>query len=156
MPTAAEIKWELNRQKSEYATGIRSFEAVNWDKLLPIQRFYLQSEPDIFVYVFEDGSFRVSDEKIFELPDLVLELIAGLRTFIEPFHPDFFQHLDSFDQRDSDANRISRLEQILESISDGIEEMPELKQELITIGKMLERGEDVREYCTQKNFDCEY
>ena len=153
MHSASEIFSEIKRRKLEFALSIRKFELQNWDKHLPNDRFNLESVPEANVYIFSGGRFRISEEKVYENADQCFELVLGLRGFIESFQPEFYQELDKIIALEAEAEKISRAENILHQIAENIDLLPDLKGDIETIGRMLERGEDIKEYCLRKKFN---
>ena len=152
MASVHEIQQQVFLEKIHYAASIKQFEAKNWDRMIPTDRFEMASNSEISVYIFENGEFRVSDDKVYKDKNLVLELFNLLKTHIEPFHPEFFQGYDNLVFRDHQVISVMKLEQLLITLENMGDSIPNLNHELISMGKALERGENLKDYLkTRRN-----
>jgi hypothetical protein len=146
MISKTEEKWKINRQKNDFARTIPC-------KILPdnilqiIHKTVLPSAKSIELCIYENQTFSVSQPNTFEDAQLVIECVEIVRPYLEKFYPDFYQEYDRWVQLDKEATRKARLEKILGAIANNMAEIPELKDEIIKLGKMLENGEDIRRYC---------
>lgn len=145
MISKTEEKWKINRQKNEFARTIPG--KVSPAALKIRYRTFLPSSKNTELCVYENNTFSLSDENAFEDAQLVIETVELVRPYLERFYPEFYQEYDKWVQLDKEATRKARLEKILGAIANNMAEIPELKDEIIKLGKMLENGEDIRRYC---------
>lgn len=146
MISKTEEKWKINRQKNEFARTIPCKVLPN-DTLKILYKTSLPSAKSIELCVYENHTFSLSEPNAFEDAQLVIECVELVRPYLEAFYPDFYQEYDRWVQLDKEATRKARLEKILGAIANNMAEIPELKDEIIKLGKMLENGEDIRRYC---------
>lgn len=146
MISKTEEKWKINRQKNEFARTIPC--KIPPDNTLKVlYKTFLPSAKNIELCVYDNHSFSLSDDSAFEDAQLVIETVTLVRPYLEKFYPEFYQEYDNWVQLDKEATRKARLEKILGAIANNMAEIPELKEEIIKLGKMLENGEDIRRYC---------
>lgn len=145
MTSKTEEKWRINRQKNEFARTIPGKVSPSTFKVR--YRTFLPSSKSIELCVYENNTFSLSDEKAFEDAQLVIETVELVRPYLEQSYPEFYQEYDKWAALDKEATRKARLEKILGAIANNMAEIPELKDEIIKLGKMLENGEDIRRYC---------
>ena len=150
MASAHDIQQQVFLEKIQYAANIRQFEAKNWDRMVPSDRIEMPSKSEVSVYVFENGEFRVSDDKVYKDKHLVIELFNLLKPYIGSFHPEFFQGYDNLVFRDHQVISVMKLEQLLISLENLGDSLPNLKHELIELGKALERGQTLKSYLSAR------
>jgi len=146
MISKTEEKWKINRQKNEFARTIPCKIEPN-SMLKTVFKTFLPSAKSIELCVYENNTFSLSHANTFDDAQLVIESIEIVRPYLEKHYPDFYQEYDKWVLLDKEATRKARLEKILGAIANNMAEIPELKDEIIKLGKMLENGEDIRRYC---------
>lgn len=146
MISKTEEKWKINREKNEFARTIPC--KVSPDMHLKVLfKTVLPSKKSIELCIYENHTFSLSDPNAFDDAQLVLETVEIVRPYIEKYYPEFYQEYDKWVLLDKEATKKARLEKILGAIANNMAEIPELKDEIIKLGKMLENGEDIRRYC---------
>jgi len=146
MISKTEEKWKINRQKNDFARTIPcKIEPDN--NLKTIYKTFLPSAKNVELCIYENNTFSLSQSNTFDDAQLVIESIEIVRPYLEKHYPDFYQEYDKWVLLDKEATRKARLEKILGAIANNMAEIPELKDEIIKLGKMLENGEDIRRYC---------
>lgn len=146
MISKTEEKWKINRQKNEFARSIPC--KISPDNTLKvIHKTHLNCAKDIELCIYETHTFSLSNPDAFEDAQIVIETVELVRPYLEQQYPEFYQEYDKWVELDKEATRKARLEKILGAIANNMAEIPELKEEIIKLGKMLENGEDIRRYC---------
>ncbi|MCS7075755.1 MAG: hypothetical protein NZ455_03555 [Bacteroidia bacterium] len=146
MTSKTEEKWKINRQKNEFARTIPGKTLPRSD-LKVIYRTFLSCAKNVELCVYEDNTFSLSQPNAFDDAQVVIETVECLRPYFENTYSGFYRQYDKWVELDKEATRKARLEKILSAIANNIAEIPELKDEIIKLGKMLERGDDIRPYC---------
>ncbi len=146
MATALEIKKQVEQQKAEYAKTIRTFEATNWDRLIPAQKFVLRGSDEITVYVFDEGCFRISDDTLYENATLTMQLFNSLRDFLETHHPSFFIEFDKFTEKEKKIKALLEYDKMLEDLQNLIPHTPDLKNDISNMANLIDSKGDLLGY----------
>ncbi len=143
MTSIVQQKWELNRQKNDKARELRVY-ALGQHR---IQTPSIELEKPATVYAYDDGYLYVHDALVWEYPDKLWHMLDQLKDWVWHHHPYFMAALQHLQEKDAEAGRQARLAKILGAIGNNLDELPELKDELIKLGNMLKNDEDIRPYC---------
>lgn len=143
MTSIVKQKWELSRQKNDKARELRHYSLREPQNHAPS----LKLDYPATVYAYEDGYLYVSDSSVWEYPDRIWAMLEQLKDWADFHHPHFMAGLKELQEKDAEAARQARLAKILGAIGNNLDELPELKDELIKLGERLKKGEDIRPYC---------
>ncbi len=128
---SVEEKWQANQKKVAFMKRFPGL-LLAWDDTSgkTIEGVAsLRSKPHAAVLVFTDGSFAIAPPLAPE-PWELREGLTAARSMLEPKHPDAYTEYDRLAQRDEDARRTARLENILGAIQNNLEQIPELKNRI--------------------------
>lgn len=143
MSSIVQEKWVLNRRKNEKARELRQF-ALDQPQA---QEPELTLEKPATLKAYGDGYLYLGDSGVWDHPDRIWALIDQLQDWLATHHPEYWKALRHLQAQDAEAARHARLAKILGAIGNNLDDLPELKDEIIRLGDMLSRGEDVRNYC---------
>jgi hypothetical protein len=132
----ADDKWKANMEKVAF---MKAFPGLlrSWDQLigktvevvLP-----LKSKTGSTALICSDGSFLVAQPLSPEPYELGEALQVG-RQYLQPNHAEAYAGYDRLVEKDRDAQRTARLENILGAIQNNVEQIPELKDRLAQLVK---------------------
>lgn len=145
MPSKVENKWRINREKNAFAKKLREFSLTEQQ---PNQVEVSLNEPcDVKAYT--DGTLWLSDKNVWDNPEKTWIIINELRDWLELYHPDYLEKLDQWKAKDKEAARQARLAKIMGAIGNNLDDLPELKDEILKLAEMIESGEEIQAYCRQ-------
>jgi len=131
-----EAKWKANQEKvaflKQFPGFVRTWEEIQGQTVQSI--IPLDSNPKMFVLVFSSGRFTLSHAPETE-PKYLREGLETARPAIEPLFPDAFAHYDELAERDQQATKTARLENILGAIHNNVQDIPELKDRIRSLVK---------------------
>ncbi|MCZ6802270.1 MAG: hypothetical protein O7F12_17475 [Nitrospirae bacterium] len=131
-----EAKWKANQAKVAFLTQFPGL-LRNWESGVGLTLKTvtpLKANPAMVVLGFSDGSFLLTSSPTVEPRD-VTDGLKVARSILEPFHQEAYQSLDQLTEVDQEAARNARLENILGAIQNNLEQIPELKQRILTLVK---------------------
>jgi hypothetical protein len=127
----ADDKWKANMEKVAFMKAfpglLRHWEALAGKTVEAVTP--LKSKAGAAALICTDGSFVVLPPLTTEPYELGEALQAG-RSYLEPKHPEAYIGYDQLLKKDKDAQRTTRLENILGAIRNNMEQIPELKDRL--------------------------
>lgn len=147
MTSIVKQKWELNRRKNEKARELESYSLSEARHEKPVKAI---SQP-VAAYAYADGYLYVSDDAIWQYPDRLWQLLEQLKEWVNLHHPEYWQEVQALMEQDTEAARQARIAKIMGAIGNNMDDLPELKDEIIKLGDMLKKGEDIKSYC--QNYD---
>ena len=131
-----EAKWKANQEKVAFLKQFpgliqtwQDTEGKTVQAILP-----LSSNSKISVIVFSNGDFTLAQDPETE-PKYVREGIENARPTLEMWHQDAFTHYDVLADRDKQATKSARLENILGAIHNNLHDIPELKDRIRSLVK---------------------
>jgi hypothetical protein len=127
----ADEKWKANMEKVAYMNAFPGL-LHRWEQLIgkTVEVVTpLKSKTGAASLICTDGSFVVAPPLAAEPYELNEALQVG-RRHLEPRHRDAYVGYDYLLQKDKDAQRSARLENILGAIRNNMEQIPELKDRL--------------------------
>ncbi len=136
-------KWSINRQKNEKAKALQAYALA----APRAQEAETCLTAPVTVYAYNDGFLYVDDPVLWQYPDRIWKVIDQLKGWLQAYHPVFWDELQALAARDSEIARQARVAKIMGAIGNNLDELPELKEELIKLGDKLKKGEDIRDYC---------
>lgn len=145
-----ERKWEAGRQKVAYALKLLKL-LENEDSTREVARVN-DAESGLEIAIFHNHKIKVlrspdgRDEA--QWASIAVRLIEPHLGDIYARH---FQSFHALESDDNDARKQARLANILGAIGNHIDEIPELRQEIIRLGQMLEAGRDIKSYCLNQS-----
>ncbi len=143
MTSIVQQKWALNRRKNEKARELRHYALTQPRDRAPL----VTLEKPATVQAYEDGYFYLADSSVWDYPDRIWAMLEQLRDWLTTHHNEYWQALQELQEQDAEAARQARVAKILGAIGNNLDDLPELKDELIRLGDMLSRGEDIQAYC---------
>ncbi len=143
MTSIVQQKWELNRRKNEKARELRPYTLTQPRNQTPA----VTLEKPAAVLAYEDGYLYLSDASVWDYPNRIWTMLEQLSEWLGAHHPAYWQALQKLQAQDEEAARQARVAKILGAIGNNLDDLPELKDEIIYLGKKLSRGEDIRSYC---------
>lgn len=150
-------KWQVNRRKNEITLELKELLPAQKPSQKPINQIFLEKgEEKHELFIYDGGMIDLNDPSLLDDPAIRLSVMDQARPYLQPLYPDWYQTFDDLKQRDYQLTQEARLEKILGAIANNIDEVPGLEAEIIKLGKMLERGEDVKSYCRSSNSDLDH
>ena len=147
MPSKVENKWHINREKNAAAKKLRNLSLAEHHA----KHVAFCFEEPCYVEAYTDGTLWVGDGTIWYYPEKIWEVIDKLEAWLKDHHPAFHQELDEWRQKDQEAARQARLAKIMGAIGNNLEDLPELKDEIVKLARMIENGQAIADYC--KNYE---
>lgn len=140
-------KWHINRQMNDYARKLKTYTVSVQDEASVEQ----QLDYPCLVLAYSNGRLFVKDPAVWELPSRIWALIDRLQDWLKTHHPTYYKELQRLQNLDDKATRKARTAKILGAIGNNLDDLPELEDEIIKIGRMLEKGESIKNYCRYYN-----
>ena len=126
-----EEKWRANQEKVAFLKRfpglVHTWEEVQGQTVQSI--IPLKSEATLSVLVMTNGNFTIAHAPETE-PKYLREGIETARPTLEHIHPEAFAQYSILADRDKEATRTARLENILGAIENNLEQIPELKDRI--------------------------
>ncbi|MCY4612522.1 MAG: hypothetical protein OXB94_02740 [Nitrospira sp.] len=133
--SANEAKWKANQEKVAF---LKQFPGLlrSWDEaaghtvtsVTPIQ------ESEAKVLMFDNGSFAIAPPPALE-PKELRDGITAAQPHLRTLYPDACREYEALAQRDREATRMARLENILGAIHNNLPDIPELKDRIRSLVK---------------------
>lgn len=128
--SANEAKWKANEEKVAF---LKRFPGLlrSWDdvaghtvtSVTPIE------QSDAKVLMLDNGSFAIVPPLAPE-PRQLRDGIAAVATRLRALYPDAYREYEALAQRDREATRAARMENILGAIHNNVDDIPELKDRI--------------------------
>jgi len=147
-------KWQVNRRKNEVTLQIKELLPAHQPSQEPTTRISFEKGADIHEFwVYNGGIIDLDDPSLLDDPAIRLYVMDEARPYLQPLFPGWYQTFDDLRERDHQLTQEAKLEKILGAIANNIDEVPGLETEIIKLGKMLERGVDIKNYCRGGNLE---
>lgn len=133
-----EEKWQANKEKVSFAKTFPGM-VSKWEALCgkTLERVVPIGNRKGSLFIFSGGLFTFIPQSISVPSDLLLALETG-RPWLETFHTEAYQTLDTLIARDRELQREARLEKLLSAVKNNYPAIPEIK---VRLKKLLEELE---------------
>lgn len=139
-------KWEAGRDKNEFLRKFLDTLKNNQD----VKVIKTLHEPGMGITIDIHANYKINIHPIQESGNELIWMHKAIQMLEEELRPIYKRHFEEYDllmASDHVAKKNAKLYNILQGLSNNIHEIPELKHELIQIGKMLENDQDITSYC---------
>jgi diglucosylglycerate octanoyltransferase len=130
---SADEVWKANREKVAFAKQFPG-RLQSWDQAAgkKVEKAVQIPGRSAAVLLFDDRTFAVAAQLDPDPADLIQGLLAA-RSDLQTIDPDLFRKLDGFVDREKELLRRARLEKILGAVTNNMQAIPELKDELLKL-----------------------
>jgi len=136
-------KWEINQELINHCTELlkSSTEKINGYQIQ--DSFFLDKSKTIKIHALagEKFCFEPSTEVIQDKQ--LIKLAEKLRPHLSKKYSDFYKKFDELIESDSKVALSSKGQKLIYQIAFNLDKIPELKSEIIEIGKLLEKDGDI-------------
>ncbi len=133
--SANEAKWKATQEKVAF---LKQFPGLlhSWEEMAgrTVTSVTAVDQSDASVLTFDNGTFAVVPTLALK-PQQLRDGIGAIRAHLTPLYPDAWTRYDILAQRDQDATRMARLENILGAIQNNLEQIPALKDRIRSLVK---------------------
>ena len=133
--SANEAKWKANQEKVAF---LKQFPGLlrSWDEATgrTVTSVTAIEQSDATVLIFDNGSFAIVPPLAPE-PRQLRDGIAAVATRLRALYPEAYREYEALAQRDREATRTARMENILGAIHNNVDDIPELKDRIRALVK---------------------
>lgn len=133
--SANESKWKANQEKVAF---LKRFPGLlrSWDETAgrTVTSVTTIEQSDAKVLMLDNGTFAIVPPLTPE-PKQLRDGIEAVETHLRALYPDAYREYEALAQRDRDATRTARLENILGAINNNLDDIPELKDRIRSLVK---------------------
>jgi len=133
--SANEAKWKATQEKVAF---LKQFPGLlhSWEEMAgrTVTSVTAVDHSDATVLMLDNGTFAVVPP-LAPKPQQLRDGIGAVRTQLNPLYPDAWTRYDILVQRDQDATRMARLENILGAIQNNLDQIPALKDRIRSLVK---------------------
>ena len=133
--SANEAKWKANQEKvaflKQFPGLLRSWDGIAGRTVTSVTSI---EQSDTKVLILDNGSFAIVPPLATE-PQQLRDGITAVATRLRALYPDAYREYEALAQRDREATRIARLENILGAIHNNLDDIPELKDRIRALVK---------------------
>ena len=133
--SANEAKWKANQEKVAF---LKQFPGLlgSWDEMTGHSVASVTSieQSEAKVLMLDNGSFAIVPPLAPE-PQQLRDGITAVATRLRALYPDAYREYEALAQRDRDATRTARMENILGAIHNNVDDIPELKDRIRALVK---------------------
>ncbi len=130
-----EAKWKANQEKVAF---LKQFPGLlrSWDEMTghTVTSVTPIDQSDAKVLLLENGSFAIVPPLSPE-PKQLRDGITAVAPRLRALYPDAYREYEALAQRDRDATRTARMENILGAIHNNLDDIPELKDRIRALVK---------------------
>ncbi len=145
MASEVENKWRINREKNAAVRQLAEFAFADQQS----KEVEIRFEEPCCIECYANGTLWVADEKVWDKPEKIWQIVYKLRDWLNKHHPQYLDKVDEWEAKDKEAARKARLAKIMGAIGNNLDDLPELKDEIVKLGRMIESGEEIQSYCRQ-------
>ena len=128
--SANEAKWKANQEKvsflKQFPGLLRSWDAMVGHTVTSVESIE-QSEAKVIM--LDNGSFAIVPP-LAPNPKQLRDGISAVQTHLRSLYPDAYREYEALAERDREATRLARMENILGAIRHNVEDIPELKDRI--------------------------
>ncbi len=133
--SANEAKWKANQEKVAF---LQQFPGLlqSWDEMVghTVTSVTSIEQSETKVLMLNNGSFAIVPPLAPE-PKQLRDGITAVQPHLRSLYPDAYRKYEALAQRDQEATRVARLENILGAIHNNLEHIPELQDRLRSLVK---------------------
>lgn len=133
--SANEAKWKANQEKVAF---LKQFPGLlrSWDEATgrTVTSVTTIKHSDAKVLMLDNGTFAIVPPLAPE-PKQLRDGIEAAETRLRDLYPDAYREYEALAQRDREATRTARLENILGAIHNNMDDIPELKDRIRSLVK---------------------
>ncbi len=133
--SANEAKWKANQEKVAF---LKQFPGLlrSWDEMAghTITSVTSIEQSEAKVLILDNGSFAIVPPLAPE-PQQLRDGITVVQTHIRTRYPNAYREYEALVQRDREATRMARMENILGAIHNNLKDIPELKDRIRSLVK---------------------
>ena len=133
--SANEAKWKANQEKvaflKQFPGLLRSWDEVTGRTITSVTAI---DQSDGKVLVLDNGTFAIVSPLKPE-PKELRDGITAVATRLRDLYPEAYREYEALAQRDREATRTARLENILGAIHNNLDDIPELKDRIRSLVK---------------------
>ena len=146
MKTNSKTKWQISKELTEHCKQLLKHNSNKINGYSIENSIIINKNNGMKVNLLEDSKFSVEvHDDTFEEKDLI-KLADKIRSHIISKYPEFYKKLDELKASDSQVTLSSKAQKIIYQIAFNIDRIPELKDEIITIGHLLQEEKDIYEH----------
>lgn len=139
-------KWEINQELINHCAELLKIRTKKINGYNVQESFFLDKSRLIKLHILEEEKFFFeSDTDTIEDKNLI-KLAEKLRPHLSTKHGDFYKKFDELLESDSKVGLSSKGQKLIYQIAFNLDKIPELKSEIIEIGKLLEKDGDIFEH----------
>ena len=133
--SANEAKWKANQEKVAF---LKQFPGLlrSWDEIAgrTVTSLTAIEQSDAKVLMLDNGTFAIVPPLTPE-PKELRDGITAVATHLRDLYPEAYREYEALAQRDREATRTARLENILGAIHNNLNDIPELKDRIRSLVK---------------------
>ena len=133
--SANEAKWKANQEKVAF---LKQFPGLlrSWDEVVghTVTSVTSIKQSETTVLMLNNGSFVIVPPLAPE-PKRLRDGITAVQPHLRSLYPDAYRKYEALAQRDEEATRAARLENILGAIRNNVEHIPDLKDRIRSLVK---------------------
>ncbi len=133
--SANEAKWKANQEKVAFLKQFPGL-LLSWDEVTgrTITSVTAIDQSDGKVLMLDNGTFAIVSPLKPE-PKELRDGITAVATRLRDLYPEAYREYEALAQRDREATRTARLENILGAIHNNLDDIPELKDRIRSLVK---------------------
>ncbi len=133
--SANEAKWKANQEKVAF---LKQFPGLlgSWDEATgrTVTSVTAIEQSDAKVLMFDNGTFAIVSPPTPE-PKQLRDGIEAAEARLRDLYPEAYREYEALAQRDREATRTARMENILGAIHNNLDDIPELKDRIRSLVK---------------------
>ncbi len=133
--SANEAKWKANQEKVAF---LKQFPGLlrSWDEMAghAVTSVTSIEQSEAKVLMLDNGSFAIVPPLAPE-PQQLRDGLIAVATHLRTLYPDAYREYEALAQRDREATRTARMENILGAIHNNVDDIPELKDRIRALAK---------------------
>ena len=133
--SANEAKWKANQEKVAF---LKQFPGLlrSWDEMAghAVTSVTSIEQSEAKVLMLDNGSFAIVPPLAPE-PQQLRDGLIAVETHLRTLYPDAYREYEALAQRDREATRTARMENILGAIHNNVDDIPELKDRIRALAK---------------------
>lgn len=146
MKRNTKTKWQINKELTEHCKQLLNHNSKVINGYTVIDSILLNKTSGATLNLLEEDKFNLvlPNDEIADKE--IIRMAEKLRAHIGLNHADFYKKFDELKASDSQVTLSSKAQKIIYQIAFNMDRIPELKDEIINIGKLLEKEKDIYEH----------
>jgi len=146
MLQSSKTKWQINQELVKHCSDLLNHSTNKINGYNVLESFYLDKERELKVNVLEGKKFNLENAGETIEGKSLLKLANKLRPHLQDELSDFYKKYDSLKDSDSKVALSAKGQKLIYQIAFNLDKIPELKSEIINIGKLLEKDKDIYDH----------